>query len=97
MGLFGKKEEIVPKVSDIFSDEDLQMINKVVGPKHAGKSYGKYGAMAATLMEVVKNPDSEYSTREWRGIIYAAGVFTKVEPELVPVLNEAIGKYKQFK
>ena len=53
--------------------------------------------MAATLMEVVKNPDSEYSTREWRGIIYAAGVFTKVEPELVPVLNEAIGKYKQFK
>jgi len=98
MGLFGsKKDKVMPKVSDIFSAQDLQTIEEVVGPKHAGKSYGKYGSMAATLMEVVKNPDKEYSKREWTGIIYAAGGFTKIEPDLAPMMKEAIGKYKQFK
>ena len=87
----------MPKVSDIFSAEDLQKISDIVGPKHASKSYGKYGSMAATLMEVVKNPDREYSKKEWNGIIYATGGFTKIEPELAPMLKEAIGKYKKFK
>ena len=58
------------------------MIEEVVGPKQASKSYGKYVFMAATLMEVVKNPDKEYSKRELAGIIYAAGGFTKIEPDL---------------
>ncbi len=98
MGLFGsKKDKVMPKVSDIFSAQDLQKIEQVVGPKHASKSYGKYGSMAATLMEVVKDPDKEYSKREWAGIIYAAGGFTKIEPDLTPMLKEAIGRYKQFK
>ena len=98
MGLFGsKKDKAMPKVTDIFSAQDLQKIEEVIGLKHANKSYGKYGSMAATLMEVVKNPDKEYSKREWADIIYAAGGFTKIEPDLAPMLKEVIGKYKQFK
>lgn len=98
MGLFGsKKDKIMPKVSDVFSAQDLEKIRGVVGPKQAAKGYGKYGSMAATLMEVVQNPDKEYSKREWGGIIYSAGAFTKIEPELAPMLKEAIGKYKKFK
>ncbi|MBR0342488.1 MAG: hypothetical protein IJH64_09680 [Oscillospiraceae bacterium] len=98
MGLFGsKKEKAMPKVTDIFSAQDLEKIAGIVGPKQAAKGYGKYGALAATLMEVVNNPDKDYSKKEWGGIIYSAGAFTKLEPELAPMLKEAIAKYKKFK
>lgn len=98
MGLFGpKKEKPIPKVSDIFSDQDLKKISKIIGPKQAKKMYGKYSSMAETLLEVAKNPNREYSKKEWFGIFHAAGGFTRLEPELAPMLRGAIGKYRKFK
>ena len=98
MGLFGpKKEEILPKVSDIFSAEDLQQIKSIVGSKSANGSYGRYNDMARTLLQVVDTPEKEFTKREWNGIIFAAGSFTKLEPELVPMLKGAIDKFHAFK
>ena len=57
MGLFGsKKNEVLPKVSDIFSAGDLQKIKDTLGQKSATGSYGKYGDMAKTLLQVVEAP-----------------------------------------
>ena len=53
--------------------------------------------MAETLLEVAKNPNREYSKKEWFGIFRAAGGFTRLEPELAPMLRGVIGKYRKFK
>ena len=98
MGLFGsKKEEVMPKVSDVFSAELLQKIREIVGPKQSGRAYGKYGDMAETLLKAAEDPEKECSKREWTGIIYAAGGFTKLEPQLAPMLKQAIEKYRSLK
>ena len=102
MGLFGfgdKKEEVFPKVSDIFSEEDLQKIKDVIGPKHANGSYKKdYDNMAEVLLDVADNPDKDFG-KTWGafgGIIFSAGAFTKIEPELAPMLKSAIDKFHAF-
>ena len=101
MGLFGfggKKEEVFPKVSDIFSADDLQKIKDVIGPKHANGEYKKYDDMAGVLLDVANNPDKDFG-KTWGafgGIIFSAGAFTKVEPELAPMLKGAVDKFHAF-
>ncbi len=97
MGLFGNKK-MMPKGSDIFSPEDLQRINDVIGPKMENRAYGiRYGDFPKTLMQVVKTPEKEFTKHEWNGIIYAAGVLTKLEPDLAPILKGAIEKFRALK
>ena len=98
MGLFGpKKEAILPKVSDIFTPDDLQKIKTVVAPKSAAGEYGRYGDMPKTLLQAVNDPDKSFTQREWNGIIYAAGAMTKIEPDMAPMLKAAIERYHAFK
>ncbi len=98
MGLFGsKKNEVLPKVSDIFSAGDLQKIKDTLGQKSATGSYGKYGDMAKTLLQVVEAPQKDYTNREWNGIIFAAGAMTKIEPGLEPILKGAVDRFHAFK
>ena len=97
MGLFGSKKEIVlPKVSDIFSAEDLGKIKEIVGPKAESRGYGKYSDLAKIIMQVVDTPDKEFTKKEWNGIIFSAGGLTKLEPELEPLLKGVIAKFKAF-
>ncbi len=97
MGLFGSKKEVVlPKVSDIFSADDLEKIKATVGPKAENRGYGKYSDLAKTIMQVVDTPDKEFTKKEWNGIIFSAGGLTKLEPELAPLLKGVIEKFKAF-
>ena len=97
MGLFGKKDEVLPKVSDIFSAQDLQQIKDTVAAKSASGAYGKYGGMARTLLQAVDTPEKDFNKREWNGIIYATGAMTRIEPGLEPVLKRAIERFHAFK
>lgn len=98
MGLFGsKKDEALPKVSDIFSADDLQQIKDIVGQKSANGSYGRYGDMAKTLLQVVDTPEKDFTKREWNGIIFAAGSMTKLEPDLAQMLKGIIDRFHAFK
>ena len=101
MGLFSKKEKVYPAVSDIFSEECLQKIIAVIKPKLENGGYGnkQNDAMAKLLCEVAEHPETDYGDLWERigGIIFSAGAFTKVEPALTPLLNEAVAKHKAFK
>lgn len=98
MGLFGKKQEVLPTVADIFTADELQKIKDVVGAKAENNGYGlRYGGVAKTLMQVVNAPEKAFTKREWRGIIYSAGAMTKLEPEIAPILKSAIAKFHTFK
>ncbi len=97
MGLFGKKEEIMPAVADIFSAEDLKKINDIVAIKMLNRTYGRYNDMAETLMQVVVAPEKAFTKREWNDIIYASGGMTKLEPDLAPTLKDAIKRFHSFK
>ena len=96
MGLFGGKKDM-PKVkaSELLSDELIQKINSVV----ATKNYGiKYDDFARSLVNFVKEPDKEYTEKDLRVVVYSAGIFTKLEPDLANLLNEnLINKYKELK
>ena len=98
MGLFGSKKEVVmPKVSDVISMEDIQKIREVIEPKITNKEYAvKYSDIADTLLKFTGNPDEEYDKKGWTGIIYSAGCFTKLEPQLEPVLKKLIDNYHAF-
>ena len=97
MGLFGSKQA-VPKVSDIFLPDDLQIINDVIGSRIESGSYGiRYGDLPKTLMQAVNDPEKEYTKREWNGIIYSAGAMTKLEPDLAPMLKGIIDRFHAFK
>ena len=95
MGLFGSKKD-APKTlgSDIFSPEHCQKILSVVKSKDYG---AKYSDIKSGLVEIAENPDKEYTAKDLTKYIYSAGCFTKMEPELAPMLNEAIAKFKEFK
>ncbi|MCR4689406.1 MAG: hypothetical protein K5745_07660 [Saccharofermentans sp.] len=95
MGLFGKKKEIPPvKASELFSQELMDKINTVVATKSYG---GAKDAARDSLVDFAKDPDKVYEFKDLGNVIYSAGVFTKVEPDLAPMLNEAITKYKTLK
>ena len=95
MGLF--KPKVTPKVADIFTAEERQTIQNVIGLKAKTKGYGKYNDMAETLMQVADAPGKDYSWREWNGIIFSAGAMTKLEPTLAPALKAAIDRFHEFK
>ena len=99
MGLFGSKKDM-PKIkaSELFSEELFQKVNDEVGNKFKGGEYGiKYNDFAKSLIDFASDPNKEYTEKELRGVIYSAGCFTKIEPDLAPLLNEAISKYKELK
>lgn len=88
----------MPKVADIFSIDELQQIRTVIEPKYNSNSYGfKYNGMAETLLEITANQDKQYSKKEWVSIIYSAGCFTKLEPQLSPILKAGIDRYHAYK
>ena len=90
-----KKDMPKVKASELLSDELIQKINNIV----ATKNYGiKYDDFAKSLVNFVKDPDKEYSEKDLRGVVYSAGIFTKLEPELANLLNDnLIKKYKELK
>ena len=98
MGLFGSKKEVVmPKVSEIISSEDIQKIREVIEPKITNKEYAmKFSDIADTLLKFTDNPERVYDKKGWTGIIYSAGCFTKLEPQLEPVLKKLIDNYHAF-
>ena len=98
MGLFGSKKD-VPKmtVREMFGDECLESIRNVIGPKCANNGYPrKFMDMARVITETANDPDREYTKKEFGTSIFAAGCFTKLEPELAPMLDAAIRKYKKM-
>ena len=95
-GLFGKKEEIMPMVSDIFSPEDIEKIVDVIGPKARMGDYGKFSETAKAILQILDEPEKGFSKRDWNGIIFAAGALTKLEPDLAPMLNNIIDKFHAF-
>ena len=96
LDLFGKKDEILPKVSDIFSEADLQKIVDVIAPKARMGDYGKFSDVAKTLLQVLDEPEKGFSKKEWNGIIFSVGSLTKLEPELAPMLNGIVEKFHAF-
>ena len=94
MGLFGKKDLPKFKASEIISEEDCKKILATVKP---GSYKTAYNPMAETLCDFAKSPDKEYDEKELAKVVYSAGCFTKIEPDLAPILNEGIKKFKELK
>lgn len=102
MGLFGSKNkaEKTAKISEFFSDSDLQKIRDTVGPKVQSGAYGKYSYMAEALLDAANEPGKVYTSKELTrmgGVLYSAGAMTKMEPELAGILGGAIEKMKAFR
>ncbi|MBQ9827554.1 MAG: hypothetical protein IJM62_02610 [Lachnospiraceae bacterium] len=98
MGLFGsKKEEPKMTVQELFGTDCLEEIKAVIGPKYAANGYPKkYMDFAGVILEAADHPDRECTKKEFGTCIFAAGCFTKLEPELEPMLTAAIKKYKKM-
>lgn len=97
MGLFGSKNKVMPKLSEVFSADAIKKIYEVAGPKLTCNAYGKYTDYAEILISALGKPDREMSKGDWDAVMFSSGVLTKVEPELTSVLKESIAKYKAFK
>ena len=96
MGLFGKKKEIPAlKPTDIFSEELLEKITTVIKPKSYGG--GPMDVAKDALVEFARDPQKVYSYHELGNVIYSAGMFTRLEPDLAPLLKDGIQKYKAWK
>ena len=97
MGLFGSKNKVMPKLSEVFSADAIKKIYEVAGPKLTCNGYGKYTDYAEILITALREPDGEMDKRAWDAVMFSSGVLTKVEPELTGVLKETIAKYKALK
>lgn len=96
MGLFGKKEIVYPKVSEVFAPEAGQKILDAVNQKGL-ENYGyQYRDFLEFTVNALKKPDSTPDKKGWRGIIIGAGMLTKLEPSVKPELDEAIKKYHEL-
>ncbi|MBQ4271997.1 MAG: hypothetical protein II718_09235 [Clostridiales bacterium] len=100
MGLFGNKKQSkelpVIKGSDIMSSELAEKIISVAGHKDYGIQAAPY---VSSIVDFAKSPDKEYTKKDkdLTAAIMGAGMLTKLEPDLAPLLNDAIAKYKEFK
>ncbi len=104
MGLFGskktEKEVRTAKITDFFSEDDLQKIRELVEPKAKNREYKKYNELAENLVKVVNESDTEYTPKSiasMTGPLFSAAAMTKMEPSLKPMLDEAIKKMQAFK
>lgn len=97
MGLFGKKKDIVyPKVCEVFSPEAGQKILNAVKQKGLDYYGRKYRDYLQVTLSALEKPDCIPDKRGWQGIIFGAGMLTKLEPSVMPELDAAIKKYHEL-
>ena len=104
MGLFGskktEKEVRTAKITDFFSEDDLQKIRELVEPKAKKWEYNRYNELAENLVKAVNEPDTEYTPKSiatMTGPLFSAAAMTKIEPSLKPRLDAAVKTMQAFK
>ena len=104
MGLFGskkpEKEVRTAKITDFFSEEELQKIRDLVEPKAKRWEYHRYNELAENMVKAVNDTEKEYTPKSiatMDGPLFSAGAMTKMEPSLKPMLEAAVKKMQAFK